>query len=172
MLQLGTPPLELVARTVITYGLFFAALRAFGEREIGSSRSLISRWCCSPRTRSSLRSAVPIPRSPVARIILGTIFALNVTLSSLRVRVPSVARLLEFAPTVIGRDGRWLTDVMAREGIDLGDAEAALREHGIDDVNELRLATLEEDGSISIVAVDDTAGPAARRRRRRYRRPL
>jgi uncharacterized membrane protein YcaP (DUF421 family) len=41
--------------------------------------------------------------------------------------------------------------------LDLIDVEAALREHGLDFVEEMTLATLEADGSISIVATRRTA---------------
>jgi uncharacterized membrane protein YcaP (DUF421 family) len=62
---------------------------------------------------------------------------------------------------------------MVRQGLDLVDVEAALREHGIDSADEMKLATLEADGSISIVATDSADGAIqATRRRRRYRRPI
>jgi uncharacterized membrane protein YcaP (DUF421 family) len=85
-----------------------------------------------------------------------------------RVRIPFVQRVLEFKPTMVGRDGRWLTAEFKRQGIDLGDAEAALRQHGLEQVEQMKLATLEEDGPISIVAAD-TGGTAPRRRVHRYR---
>jgi len=87
--------------------------------------------------------------------------------------MPFVRRLLEFKPATIGRDGRWIKSQFARQGIDLGDAEGALRQHGLERVDQMKLATLEEDGSISIVATEDGhAGGASggRTRRRRYRR--
>jgi uncharacterized membrane protein YcaP (DUF421 family) len=170
MWQLATPPLELVARTVIIYALFFGALRVFGKREIG--QFTLFDLALVLLAANALQPALTGPDTSVTggAIILATIFGLNTAVSALRVRSPLVARLLEFQPTVVGRDGAWLTGVMQREGVDLGDAEAALREHGLDSVDELKLATLEEDGSISIVAKGDD--DAAARRRRRYRRPL
>ena len=35
MWHLGTPPLEIAARTIIVYVVFLAALRIFGKREVG-----------------------------------------------------------------------------------------------------------------------------------------
>ena len=46
------------------------------------------------------------------------------------------------------------------------------REHGLDDVKQMKLATLEPDGSISIVATDAAGLSGARRRRSRTRRPI
>ncbi len=61
---------------------------------------------------------------------------------------------------------------LIRQGLDLVDVEAALREHGLDAVAEMKLATLEADGSISIVATDPAATIEVRRRRNRSRRAL
>lgn len=172
MWQLGTSPLELVARTVIVYALFLAALRIFGKREVG--QFTLFDLALVLLAANALQPALTGPDQsiPGAAVIIATIFALNRGVSELRERVPAVRRLLEFQPTVIGRDGRWLTDTMEREGVDRDDVEAALREHGLDDVEQLKLATLEEDGSISIVGRDDVDTIAARRRRRRSRRAI
>ena len=56
--------------------------------------------------------------------------------------------------------------------MDLVDVDAALREHGLDDVKEMKLATLEADGSISIVGYDGGKTAGGRRRRVRSRRPI
>jgi uncharacterized membrane protein YcaP (DUF421 family) len=172
MWQLGTPPVELIARTVIIYLLFFGALRLFGKREVG--QFTLFDLALVLLAANALQPALTGPDQsiPGGAIIIATIFALNRAVAELRERVPFVRRVLEFQPTVIGRDGRWLTDAMEREGIDQEDVDAALREHGLDKVDQLKLATLEEDGSISIVGNDEADSPQTRRRRRRYRRPM
>ena len=67
-------------------------------------------------------------------------------------RIPRFRRLLAAAPAVIIQDGKYLTDVMKREGVDQEEAETAMREHGVAKVEEVQLGVLEPDGSISIVA--------------------
>ena len=172
MWQLGVPPLELVARTVIVYVLFFGALRLFGKREIG--QFTLFDVALILLAANAVQPAVTGPDTSITggAIILGTIFTLNRGIAELRQRNPLARRILEFRATVIGRDGRWLPEVLAREGVDEADCEAALREHGLDSVTEVKLATLEEDGSISIVPLEDSPGARARRRRRRYRRAV
>ena len=65
-----------------------------------------------------------------------------------------------------------MADALEREDLDLQDCEMALREHGIADVSEVALATLESDGSISVVPRDGPGDSVARRRRvRLIRRP-
>ncbi len=170
MWELGVSPLELVARTTAVYVLFIGALRLSGKREIGQftlfdlAMVLLVANALQPAMTGSDQSVLG------GAIILATIFVLNRIVAEARVRVPLVRRILEFRPTTIGRDGKWLNAQLARQGIDLGDAEAALRQHGLERVEQMKLATLEEDGSISIVAADDRASVEVHRRNRRYRR--
>ncbi|HEY4945762.1 MAG TPA: YetF domain-containing protein [Candidatus Limnocylindrales bacterium] len=172
MWTLGTPPLELVLRAAIIYLVFFAALRLFGKREVG--QFTLFDLALVLLAANALQPAITGPDAsiPGGLIVVLTIFVLNQGVAILRVRSPLVRRLLEFGPTVIGRDGAWLLPVLVRQGLDLVDVEAALREHGLDAVAEMKLATLEADGSISIVATDAAATIEVRRRRSRSRRAL
>lgn len=172
MWTLGTPWFELVIRAALIYVVFFGALRLFGKREIGQftlfdlALVLLAANALQPAITGADASI------PGGLIVIVTIFTLNRGVAALRVRSPLVRRFLEFGPTVIGRDGAWLLPALVRQGLDLVDVEAALREHGLDRVEQMKLATLEADGSISIVATDAAESAGATRRRRRYRRPI
>jgi uncharacterized membrane protein YcaP (DUF421 family) len=172
MWTLGTPPLELVVRAALIYLVFFGALRLFGKREIG--QFTLFDLALVLLAANALQPAMTGPDASITGglVVIVTLFVLNRGVAALRVRSPLVRRLLEFGPTVIGRDGTWLLPVLIRQGLDLVDVEAALREHGLDSVDQMKTATLEADGSISIVATDDANTGGSIRRRRRYRRPL
>ena len=172
MLTLGTPPLELVARAAVIYFVFFGALRLFGKREIG--QFTLFDLALVLLAANALQPAITGPDAsiPGGLIVILTIFILNRGVAVLRVRSPFVRRLLEFGPTVIGRDGAWRLPVLVRQGLDLVDVEAALREHGLDAVKEMKLATLEADGSISIVAIDSAGTAGSRRHRTWSRKPI
>ena len=170
--HLATPPLELVVRTAVVYVIFLGALRLSGKRELG--QFTIFDLALVLLAANAVQPAVTGPDSSLLGgvIILVTIFTLNRGVAAVREHVPLVRRALELPPTVIGRDGAWLTAAVDEEGLDDTDLEAALREHGLDTVADMKLATLEQDGSISIVAVEGRDAEAqARRRRRRYHRP-
>ena len=96
-------------------------------------------------------------------MILATILVVNKLIERARARFPVVARLFEFKGRVIARDGRWLSAAVKSESLDDDELDAALREHGVLSVEEVKLAVLESDGSISVVAYD---GIGATRRRR------
>jgi uncharacterized membrane protein YcaP (DUF421 family) len=97
-----------------------------------------------------------------------TIFVANRAVAVARRRSSLVRRFLDVAPTTIARDGAWIRAALDREELDDEDLAAALREHGLETVEKVKLAVLEHDGSISIVQRD---GPDVmlRRAARRYR---
>ena len=170
MWTLGTPAPELMIRAAIIYCVFFAALRLFGKREVG--QFTLFDLALVLLAANALQPAITGPDAsiPGGIIVIVTIFVINKGVAILRVRSAFVRRILEFAPTVVGRDGTWLLPELDQQGLDLVDVEAALREHGLDAVAQMKLATLEADGSISIVATDAADSGASMRRRRRTRR--
>jgi uncharacterized membrane protein YcaP (DUF421 family) len=170
MWQLAISPIEIVVRTTIIYLLFLVSLRISGKRQLG--QFTLFDIALVLLAANALQPAMTGPDQSITggAIIVVTIFSLNRMVAEARLRVPAVRRLLEFEPTIIGRNGEWLIDQMERQGIDMDDVHAALREHGLIRVEQMKLAVLEEDGSISIVPADGEDTPQARRRRRRYKR--
>ncbi|WP_243029205.1 DUF421 domain-containing protein [Thermus albus] len=57
-------------------------------------------------------------------------------------------------PTLLVHDGRPITENLAREGVDLEELLAALREHGVAALKDVQVAVLEVDGTISVVPKD------------------
>ncbi len=169
MLRLQLSPVELVLRVVVVYVAFLIALRMSGKRELG--QFTIFDLALVLLAANALQPAMTGPDAslPGAVIIIATIFVLNRLIAFLRRRVPLVKRLLEFPPAVVGRDGHWIDKALDREDLDDEDLDAALREHGLESVQQMRLAVLEPDGSISIVP-EDGDSISMRSRRRRYRR--
>ena len=166
--HLGLPPLELVLRSLAVYALFLIALRISGKRELGQftifdlAAVLLASNALQPAITGSDASL------PGALVIVITLFATNRAAAWARRRSPMVRRLLDVPPTTIARDGAWIEAALDGEDLDDGDLGAALREHGLESVSEVRLATLEHDGSISVVPRKGTS-VRLHQRRRRYR---
>jgi len=99
---------------------------------------------------------------------VATLFITNRGVALARRRFRWIRQLLDVPPTTIARDGAWIQAALEREELDDEDLAAALREHGLETVDQVRLAVLEHDGSISIVP---RRGPEVRMRARprRYR---
>ncbi len=169
MFDFGIQPLELVARTAIVYLVFIVVLRVFGKRELGQFTifDLVLLFLAA----NALQPAMTGPDTSVAGgvVILATVFALNWLTAQGRERLPWLRRLLEPEPTVLARDGVWLDDAVHGEDLDPEDLAAALRQHGLERIEDARLVVLEQDGSVSVVP-KETDGEALRRRRRPARR--
>jgi uncharacterized membrane protein YcaP (DUF421 family) len=101
-------------------------------------------------------------------IIIITLVVLNLGVARLDA-IPLFHRFFTPHPAVIIQGGRFLDDVMRREGVDREEAEMAIREHGIDGVTDVAVGVLEPDGSISIVPKDAGTTRTRHRVRRRYR---
>lgn len=68
----------------------------------------------------------------------------------MRLRSPLLRRLLQSQP-VIAQDSHRLPEALRREGVDLQEADMALRERGREDAKEVKLAVLELDGVVPVI---------------------
>jgi uncharacterized membrane protein YcaP (DUF421 family) len=168
MWQLTLSPVELVARSVIVYALFLTALRLSGKRELG--QFTIFDLALVLLASNALQPAITGPDAsiPGAVIIIASLFTLNHLTAFARKRWALARRILDYAPTVLARNGKWIQAAIEHDDLDMEDLEAAIREYGLESIGEVKLATLEHDGSISVVPA---SGPGVRmHHRRRYRR--
>jgi Predicted membrane protein len=170
MWQLTVAPLDLVIRSALVYALFLTALRLAGKRELG--QFTIFDLALVLLAANALQPAITGPDAsvPGALIIVLTLFLLNRLVAFARLRSARVRRLLDYAPTTIARDGHWLEGAIDHEGLDVDDLAAALREHGLESIDQVRLAVLEHDGSVSIVPTRGSHVQLRARQRRYHRR--
>jgi uncharacterized membrane protein YcaP (DUF421 family) len=168
MWELSIPWQELVARSVLVYSMFLFVLRISGKRELG--QFTIFDLALVLLAANAMQPAITGPDAsiPGALVIIATLFTLNTIVAFARQRSALARRLLEPSATVIARDGAWIPEAIVREGLDDEDVMAALREHGLDSISDVRQAVLERDGSISVVPRE--GGPVLIRRHRRYRK--
>jgi uncharacterized membrane protein YcaP (DUF421 family) len=171
MWTLAVPWWQLVLRSAVIYLALLAVLRIFGKREVG--QFTLFDLVLILLIANAVQPAMTGPDSSLlgGLVIIATLIGTNRVVAAARHRIAFVAWLLESKPTVIASDGRWITAAMGREDVTVDEAEMALREHGIADVSEVRVAVLESDGSISVVP-RQTTGPTHRRRSVRIVRHL
>jgi len=87
----------------------------------------------------------------VGMVSAGTLMLIGKLFSLLFVRAPSLEARVVGSPTVIVDNGRLLRDHMAREHVTEEEVMAAMRSHGLTRLEQVRMAVLEVDGSLSIV---------------------
>lgn len=160
MWELHVPVWELMVRSTIIYLAMLVALRLFGKREVGQF-TLID-LVLILLLANAVQPAMTGPDTSLSGglVIIATLVLVNRTISWARTHVPLIQRLVESPPTVLARDGAWITEALAREELSLEDCEMALREHGVGDISDVKLVVLEGDGMISVVPADRSkAGP-------------
>lgn len=160
------PPWELAFRSALIYIALVVVLRLFGKREVG--QFTLFDLVLILLVANAVQPAMTGPDTSLAGglVIILTLVLVNRGVAFARSRIPFVNRLLEAQPTVLARDGAWLPDALEREDLDLDDCEMALREHGVGDVSEVAVVTLEPDGTISVVPRDRSSAAREPRRRR------
>lgn len=166
LFKLGVPWWELILRSLLIYGVFFVGLRLFGKRELG--QFTIFDLVLVLLVANALQPAITGPDNSVTggAIIIVTLLLVNRGIALLRSYWPAFDRLVEPPPTVVVEDGKLIKKNLEKEGLSQNDVEMALREHGVDKIENAKLAVLENDGSISVV---DKGQPDSYRRRRRVR---
>lgn len=83
-------------------------------------------------------------------VLISTLVAWNFGLDWLSYHYGPVARFLEPRPEVLVRHGRINRKALKREMITAEELRAKLREAGIEDFSEVRIARLEHDGQLSV----------------------
>ena len=137
-------------RAVVIYVALLLALRLFGKREVG--QFTLYDLVFILLVANALQPAITGPDTSVVGgiVLIVTLVGTNYLVGKLD-NMPRFHRLFTPAPAVIVKDGKYLADVMKREGVDQEEVEMSMREHGIQDMKEVQLAVLEPDGTISIV---------------------
>ena len=151
MFGLEIPAWNIVLRTMIIYVTLLVGLRLAGKREIGQMN--IFDLVVLLLIANAVQNAMVGPDTSVVGGILAAVVLLvmNVIVARLRLQWPWLRKLVEGSPTVLISHGELIAAHLRREGIDQEVLEAALREHGVAKVNEVELAVLEIDGSISVI---------------------
>jgi uncharacterized membrane protein YcaP (DUF421 family) len=154
MFDLNVDGWSIVARTLIVYAALLAGLRLAGKRELGQMTpfDLVVILLIA----NAVQNAMVGPDTSVTGglIAAGVLVTANYGVAAARERLPWLRRAVEGTPTLLINDGRFVQEHLRREGLEEDDVLMAIREHGVSDVKDVRMAVLETDGSISIVPVD------------------
>jgi len=164
--DLGSDLPGVAIRSAIIYLFLVLALRIGGKREVGqlSTPDLVVLLIVANGAQNAMVGS--------NTTLLGGVVAVAIVLVLARVVQILTARSTGFAKALIGepriliRDGKTIVSAMREEEISEDEILAAIREHGVEGIEEVRLAVLEVDGSISVLPVDPDAptggGPGQR----------
>jgi len=155
----------IAAKTAAIYAFLVVGLRVLGKRELGqmSLYDLVMVIILGNAVQNAMINNDNTLGGGIvaATVLLGLNWALNRALR----RSKRVEAVLVGHPVMIVHDGTPLRGPMDAEGITIDQLDAALREHGLDSLDDVHLAVLETDGTISVVPRDSKV----LRTRRHYR---
>jgi uncharacterized membrane protein YcaP (DUF421 family) len=172
MFEFDVGLLEIAFRTFVVYLVVVIGLRIFGKRELGqmSPFDLVLILTLS----NAVQNAMTGPNTSLTGGIVSaaTLLFTNWLLTNLSDRVPMIGKWLEGEPSILVQDGHIFYDHMKHERVDMDELLMAVREHDLDRISQISKATLEVDGTISIVPKEEQDGDnnsKMRHRRRAHR---
>ena len=168
MWQTGTPWLEILLRCAIVYAAVLIGIRLSGKREIGQMApfDLVLVLLIANAVQNAM---VGNDNSLTGGLVAaGALLLLNFTVGRAARRWLGLGRVLKGHAAVLVNRGIVLEEHLKQEGIARDELMGALREHGVGSIDDVRLAVLEVDGSISVLKNDDLT-PAKGKTHRRFR---
>ncbi len=142
----------MAARTAIVLVVLIVGVRVLtGRHAIGdlNTRDILTLLMMANAVQNAMTKGDG--RLTVALAASGTLLLLDWGLGVTLVARPSLERRLFGTPVVVVQDARMLQPALRREGLTEEDVRAAMRKRGIGDLRQVRLALLEQDGSISVI---------------------
>lgn len=146
--------LEVVLRCLVVYLFLIVGLRLAGKRQMG--QMTITDLVLILVISNAVQNAMIGPdNSLTGGLVAATsLLVLNAIATRLQRRSSNLRRLIMGSPSLLVHDGAFVTAHMEAENISSQQVMAALREHGIDELDHVKSAVLEIDGSISVIASD------------------
>jgi uncharacterized membrane protein YcaP (DUF421 family) len=144
--------MESVVRAVILYGFLLLVLRFSGKRTLAQITpfDLVLLLIISEAAQNGLVGNDYSLTNSI--VIITTLIGIDISLSLLKQRSRQIARLLDDGPLIVVRNGRLMKDRAMRERVDESDVLMAARHlHGIERLDQIKYAVLENTGEISII---------------------
>jgi len=151
MWNLSVPVWELIVRSAIVYGFLLLLLRVTGKRQVGQLApfDLVLLLVLSNAVQNSMNGG---DNSLIGGLISAvTLVFLNLGIGVLTFKSKKLEALIEGRPQLLIHNGTLYDQVLHDAKLTRHELNSALRQAGCDSVDEVRLAVLENNGSISVV---------------------
>jgi len=147
--------LEIVFRTPAIYVLVLLGIRLTGKREVGQMTPFDLTLLLL--LSNSVQNAMTGPDTSLVGGIAAAavLLVLNYLLAEASGMNRRFRRLIQGSPTLLIHNGEVLNTHMAKEHVSTDELLRQLREHGCGGTQDVALAVLEVDGSISVLKYDD-----------------
>lgn len=158
-LLLGEPPpsfmLEIVLRVVCIYAFGLLMMQLMGKR--GRNQMNPLEFLVVIALGSAIGDAMFYPEVPLAyaALVVALLVLIGALIAKIEARSERFRSLLESEPTVLVQAGRVLEDNLQSERMSQGELFSELREKGVEQLGEVRMAILELSGRVSVFRYPD-----------------
>ena len=166
---------EKLIRALIVYAFLLFALRLLGKRELAQQDTLD--FLVLLLVANAVQNGIIGNDNSVTGAFVGAValFAINYSCKALAFRYPWADRLFEGTPSYLIKDGEPVPSTMRRELISRPELRAIARRQGYESLDDIGMAILETDGSITFARrgehYDPKEHPPTPARRRAPRPP-
>lgn len=147
--------LQIVFRTTIIYLVILLGVRLSGKREVGQMTpfDLVLLLLISNSVQNAMTGG---DNSVLGGIVAAAVlFALNYLVAEWSGLDSRFRAFVQGSPTMLVSEGNIIPSHLAKEHVSFDELDRALREHGVANVQDVAVAILEVDGSISVLRRDD-----------------
>ncbi len=142
---------EIVVRGTLVYLLLFVFMRFLMRREAGmiGIADLLVVVIIADASQNAMASEYKSVTE--GALLVGTIVFWDYALDWLGYRFPAFGKVMHPPPLTLVKDGRMNRRNLRREMISVDELMSQLREQGVEEVSEVKLACMEGDGHISVI---------------------
>ncbi len=146
--------LDIGFRSIVVYLFMIIALRLFGKNQLSqlNAGDIILLLLISNAVQSAM---VGSNTSLQGGIFAATIlFLANFLIKKIMFHSSKFRNIIESEPIILIRDGVINPKAIKKAEITTGEIKESIREHGIENIADVKLAILEVDGNISVISID------------------
>ena len=163
-----SPDVITILATALVYFFLILAFKIFGKKELSQLSVidlvfilLISNAVQNAMVNGDWHSFV------MGILAATTLFVLNYLFKRLQYKSYWFRKIMGDTATTLIKDGKKQVDNLKKEEVTEDELRAVIREHGVEDIKDVKLAVLEADGNISVVSFDHDKTTIVSRRKRK-----
>lgn len=149
------PILSVVVRSLCVYLFMVIAIRLFGKNQLSqlNAGDVVLLLLISNAVQNAMVGPdTSLQGGLIAALVL---FVANFILKRLMFSSPSFESFMEEDPVILIKDGVLDKQALNKVKITKDELEEAIREHGADKIENVKLSILEVDGNISVISEDE-----------------
>jgi len=146
---------DIVFRSVMVYLFMVFAFRIFGKKEL--SQLSLADLVLIVLISNSVQNAMVGNNTTLwgGLTAAATLFLLNLLLGWLMYKYKGFRKIVQTEPITLIYNGKLIEDNLRSALLTTEELMAAVREHGLEGTNYVKLAILESDGNISIISKEN-----------------